>query len=157
MNQGKVLQVGSPFEIYERPNSRFVADFIGDSNFVKGRVLAINGSYATVQLEESAVEVVGMCQGELRQGDAVTVSIRPEKVQISREQSRGGKAIPGRIVTTAYVGADTRLIVEAGEGARFMVWEPNRTAVVDSRQMSSPGQEVWLTLLPENTLILSDH
>jgi spermidine/putrescine transport system ATP-binding protein len=154
LNHGRVLQVGPPFEIYERPTSRFVADFIGDSNFVNGRVLAVQGQHASVQLDGSDHKVMGLCQGDLVVGDPVTVSIRPEKIQINREPEHGGQVISGRVENTAYVGADTRLVVQAGNGIQFRVWEHNRSAVMDSRQMYSPGQELWLSFSPENTLVL---
>jgi spermidine/putrescine transport system ATP-binding protein len=157
MNQGKVLQVGSPFEIYEQPTSRFVADFIGETNLIKARVIRLNGSTTTVRLEDSGVDVVGMCRGEVVESQPVEVSIRPEKIQISLEKGPRGVSIPGRVEASAYAGSDTRLMVRIGSQTRIMVWEPNRTAVVDSRQLYNAGQDVWLTILPENTLILYDE
>src|SRR5512141_1388139 len=83
MSKGKVLQMGSPVEIYERPTSRFVADFIGESNFLTGNLEEVDGERATVQLDKIDLPVIGMRVGDLAAGRRVAVSVRPEKMRLT--------------------------------------------------------------------------
>ncbi len=73
MSHGQALQVGSPLEIYERPNCRFVADFIGETNFLEGRVTAVNGDFATLAVDGGRA-FVGRAGEGVRIGDAATLS-----------------------------------------------------------------------------------
>ena len=79
MNKGKALQIGGAVEIYERPNCRFVADFIGETNFLAGTIKAITKDRVTVFLNALNQEITGIWQGNLSVGQAVVVSIRPKK------------------------------------------------------------------------------
>ena len=88
MSQGKVLQMGPAVEIYERPTSRFVADFIGESNFLDGRVKAIKGEHAEVAIDAWGTDLVGLRLANVRVGDEVTVSIRPEKIRLVQAPDR---------------------------------------------------------------------
>src|SRR4030066_750356 len=83
MNRGVTLQTGSPIEIYERPNCRFVADFIGETNFFSGKVKSIDKEKVVVNISSPEVEIIGIGIGHLRIGQAVTVWVRPEKVQLA--------------------------------------------------------------------------
>ena len=77
MSHGKVLQVGAPVEIYERPNCKFVADFIGDSNFLEGEVRQCDENKVTVFVPKLGAEIDGMSESKFGQGDQVVISIRP--------------------------------------------------------------------------------
>ncbi len=80
MSKGKVLQIGTPVEIYERPNCRFVADFIGESNFFVGKLQSLTREEAVVHLPGLNTEVTGLPVSEgMVKGEEVVVSIRPEK------------------------------------------------------------------------------
>ena len=96
MSKGKVLQIGRPVEIYERPNSRFVADFIGETNFLSGMVQESQGEKATVLLDQVNIPVQGLRQGNLKPGDRAVISIRPEKMRLSEQCLPRGKLFPGR-------------------------------------------------------------
>src|SRR5512141_1164667 len=75
MSKGKVLQVGTPVEIYERPTSRFVADFIGETNFLEGRIKSIQGDRAVVNVPVWEEEITGLVTCPLNVGDEVAISI----------------------------------------------------------------------------------
>jgi spermidine/putrescine transport system ATP-binding protein len=153
MNQGKVLQVGSPVEIYERPTTRFVADFIGESNFLEGRVLALNGDQARVYLPGLAAELSGTAVSQIKVGDEVIVSVRPEKIRLL-DQATVNNCFEARVLTSTYIGSDTHVVVEA-KGTRLKVWEQNRISRLDPRSFYHVGQTVYLLILPENTLVLA--
>jgi spermidine/putrescine transport system ATP-binding protein len=138
MNQGKVLQVGSPEEIYETPATRFVADFIGETNFLSGTVEGREGDCALIRLDESTVIKAAHSEDNLSIGQAVTVAIRPEKVNIFAAQGvvkfddgstrpvpqyiealrsdADINLVPGRVEYANYIGTDTRYTVSFGGG-----------------------------------------
>src|SRR3989337_734170 len=90
MNRGRLLQVGTPSEIYERPADRFVADFIGESNFLEGVLLGQDGGRARVALD--TLQVSSAYAERPRVGQAVAVAVRPEKIRLSRQPLEGANA-----------------------------------------------------------------
>jgi spermidine/putrescine transport system ATP-binding protein len=154
MSQGKVLQLGPAVEIYERPTSRFVADFIGESNFLNGRVKSLKGDQALVSIDEWQTELLGLRFANIRVGDDVAVSIRPEKIRLREVPDEASNCFEGAVITSTYIGSDTRVYVNV-RGHRIKVWEQNRTSRMDTSASYSPGHKVWVSLDPENTLVLS--
>ena len=157
MSAGKVLQIGMPVEIYERPNCRFVADFIGETNFLSGTVKALKGEMATVSVPQFKAEIVGMAGKGLSVGQQAAISIRPEKIRISEKEVKDRNCFTARVVDTAYIGSDTRVIVDLGHDNRMNIWEQNTTSATDpSVYYYQQNQRVWVTLIPENTLVLPE-
>ena len=130
MNRGKVLQTGNPVEIYERPNSRFVADFIGETNFLAGSVEEVDGERVTVRLDRLDMPLAGLKVGELARGQRVAVSVRPEKARLTDHCVPLENCFQAQVVQSAYVGADTRVVVDLGSQTRLRVWEQNRIATL---------------------------
>jgi spermidine/putrescine transport system ATP-binding protein len=157
MDKGVVLQIGSPVEIYERPNCRFVADFIGETNFMYGTVKSITENRITVLLDKSGEELVGMGLAELSVGAQAAISIRPEKIRLTDKPSAMPNCFRGRVVNTAYIGSDTRVIVDLMDGTRLTVWEQNKVSTLDPNAYYSQGQEIWVFIFPENSLILPNR
>lgn len=155
MSHGKVMQVGKPVEIYERPNCRFVADFIGESNFFQGRILSTDGTRGHVHVPALNAELTGLLTGELSAGQEATVSIRPEKIRISNESGLNQNSFRGTITNSTYIGSDTHVFLDVG-GIRVKAWDMNKISTLDPRAYYSVGQEVWITLFPENTLIMAN-
>src|SRR3989304_2964361 len=88
MSKGQVQQMGTPVEIYERPANKFVADFIGESNFLEGRIKSLSGLEARVFIPSLNTEVSGIPISKgLAAGDEVFVSLRPEKVQLIQDRA----------------------------------------------------------------------
>jgi spermidine/putrescine transport system ATP-binding protein len=154
MNKGKALQIGLPVEIYERPNCRFVADFIGETNFLSGRVVSLKDDQAVVYVERLNQELVGLRQCDLSHGQEVVVCIRPEKIRLADQAAFQYNCFQSKIVTTAYIGSDTRVIVDLGGGLRMNVWEQNKISTLEPSAYYFEGQERWAILFPENTLVL---
>ena len=88
MNQGRVLQVGTPVEIYEHPATHFVADFIGETNFLEGKVVDHAEGWVRVKVEGLSILAAPPPGGVVR-GQAVTVALRPERIRLSREAPEG--------------------------------------------------------------------
>jgi spermidine/putrescine transport system ATP-binding protein len=157
MDKGVVLQIGSPVEIYERPNCRFVADFIGETNFMYGTVSSIQGESVTVHLDALEADVVGMRQGELTVGAQAAVSIRPEKIRLAEQPTLNYNCFQGRVVNIAYIGSDTRVTVDLQDGTRLRIWEQNKISTLDATAYYKSGQEIWAILFSENMLVLPER
>ena len=125
MNQGKVHQLGTPEEIYEAPANRFVADFIGESNFVPG-VMQKMGPPAEISVTgtEQPIAVEWLEDG-INAGDAVVVSVRPEKIRIHpMGQAPTYPAmcrLSGQVEKVIYLGTDTRYLVRLNEESAVVV------------------------------------
>ena len=103
MNEGSIMQIGSPRDIYERPRSRFVADFIGRTNLIEGRVVSAgeNGYY---RVGTVLGELTAAASDTLRSGEAVTLSIRPEDIALSEERPEGPNVCSGTVNSKVFLG-----------------------------------------------------
>jgi spermidine/putrescine ABC transporter ATP-binding subunit len=109
-NRGRVVQVGPPKELYERPASRFVADFIGINNLIDGTVQSANGAL----LVKTAVgDIRAGPDPRFRPGERCVLSVRPEHASI---QSKNDNELQGRIAFAAYMGSTLRYDVDVGNG-----------------------------------------
>jgi len=105
LEAGEALQVGAPRDIYRRPSRRSVARFIGETNFIDGRVLASGGGRAAVDTPAGRFEgVLGNPGGMAAPGSAATVSVRPECWRLCREAPAGANVVRGRIGGALYLG-----------------------------------------------------
>lgn len=161
MSQGKTLQIGTPVEIYERPNCRFVADFIGETNFLKGTVKKVDKEKVTVLLTSLSKEIEGLGQGSFISGQDVTVSIRPEKIRLADDSGAGAfkgleNFLHAKVVRTAYVGSDTRVVLDLGEDIKMRAWEQNPISTLDPDAYYAVGDVVRVYMPFENTLVLPE-
>ena len=109
MNKGVVAQVGTPQEIYYHPNSEFVADFIGEANFLKGSfVRSTDNGRAVMNIEGGEIDVAP--QGELEAGQEYTLVLRPEAATLGEE---GG--LPCRVVLSCFMGSYQNYHVMVGD------------------------------------------
>jgi len=113
MKDGRVLQIGAPKELYERPRTRFVADFVGTNNLVPGRVSERAGAELVVDTAVGRLRAVP--SGPV--SDRCVLAIRPENVAIfAGAATNGGNVVQGRVSFVAYLGSALRYDVEAGQG-----------------------------------------
>jgi spermidine/putrescine transport system ATP-binding protein len=126
MQEGNILQTGTPFEIYESPADMFVADFIGASNTLEGKVIEVTENRARIMTPETGVVTVDQDK-PLKIGDMIRVTLRPEKIQISKKEPSLDislwNRISGRVDQMIYTGSHTRFIVKSGEGKVFKVFK----------------------------------
>lgn len=117
MNNGHVLQVGSPSDIYEKPATRFVADFIGETNFVPVQVITQEGQNITLKLGDNTPFQIQLDTPEFFSGSA-TLAIRPERITLSTAEhalsESGWVSLPALITQVQYMGTDTRYHVRVG-------------------------------------------
>ena len=126
MDKGRILQVATPAEIYEAPNSRFVADFVGNVNIFEGKVAAATGDRVTIATSAgrkihvaSEVPVVA--------GQAVSYVLRPEKLRISAEPLPGPNVLEGEVWDIAYFGPVTSFHIRLDDGSTVKVAMVNAT------------------------------
>jgi spermidine/putrescine transport system ATP-binding protein len=157
MHQGHVLQIGSPTEIYERPRSRFVADFIGETNFLHGEVVAQENGEVTVRVEPDIQLRVPLGE-QPPPSSAVTVAIRPEKLRLVAEpHSRVENCLPGVIQEVIYIGTDTQFLVSLAQGLTIRVRQQNHISTPDRRAYSGDrGDRVYVAWAPESALLLAE-
>ena len=117
MSDGVLQQVGTPFEIYEKPQTRFVASFIGETNLFDGYVESVRGSDLTVTLETGTVA----CSGEgFQEKEMVAVSVRPERLLYS-ETPVEGFTLEGIVKEQIYVGSDLKTVVTLSNGNELRI------------------------------------
>jgi spermidine/putrescine transport system ATP-binding protein len=148
MDAGDVLQVGSPNEIYEHPKTRFVADFIGETNFLNGAVTEINGHEIFVNVDDQVV-VVARCETPVTTGQSVSVVIRPEKFRLQEDGM-----VTGIVEESIYIGTDTRYIMRLTDNTQVTVREQNLNP--DSVQIYNVGDQVGLNWNPAHALVLTE-
>ena len=137
MDAGKVRQIGTPTDLYERPASLFVADFIGTNNFMPGTITSVADGHALVATSEGPIR--GVVRGTPRVGGRATAAIRPENVALD-DASGVENRLRGRVVLSLYMGSILRYEVEAPGGTlvRIDIHDPKR------HRPLSPGTEVAL-------------
>ena len=104
MDRGRLVQVATPPEIYEQPNSRWVADFVGDVNLIEGRVVAVDGD---TLVESAAVgRVRAAAKAGVKAGDTVWIALRPEKLRLAHEQTSATSenSADGTVADIGYLG-----------------------------------------------------
>jgi spermidine/putrescine transport system ATP-binding protein len=153
MNGGCVEQVGGPREIYDRPQTAFVADFIGSLNALELTVHELVGAYAVMRLGGDERVVVPVGSGT-RAGDSFRVAVRPERIRIGPAGSpgaEGGSKLEGTIAEIVYLGMYTQFHVETRAGRVIC-----HHIADDSSEGFGPGSPVALSWEPEHTSVLGD-
>jgi len=118
-SHGKVCQVGPPKALYERPATRFVADFIGVNNLVEGTVRSVEGPEQTLRAETPLGEISAIHDEPLRPGDRCVICIRPENILLDGGSDSGRNHFKGKISFAAYLGNTLRYDVDLGNGVIF--------------------------------------
>jgi putative spermidine/putrescine transport system ATP-binding protein len=120
-NKGRIEQIGTPEELYDRPATRFVASFIGDTNLVEGRVLGVAGEIC--EIETAAGRIAASIRTPLPAGAAVFVAVRPERVVLATAQTAGA-GLEGIIVEQVFLGTSRKYVVRLADGTELVVLRP---------------------------------
>ncbi len=161
MSEGRVQQLGTPEDIYNYPANHFVADFIGDTNFIEGQVVSLHEKHTVLQVGREQV-IAGPSKVRLAPGDKVTMVIRPEKLNITHDKGEaqpqeaplGNGSSPTRALMNAkvtdevFVGTDNRVYVALKSGPELAVLVRNME--IDFK----PGDKVRLTYDPADSRLL---
>ena len=142
MNAGKIDQLGTPEDIYDRPQSEFVARFIGASNVIKGTARDENH----VDFAGTTLQVIG---AKLKAGETAPVAIRQHDIQLATQAPANPQnALKARVTREVFLGASRDYLVEVADGTALRI-------VTAPGNIVSEGSEVWLTLPPERCRALS--
>src|SRR6266571_4306195 len=146
MNGGRIEQVGAPREIYERPGSRFVADFVGSTNFLRGTVRGGDATAGFFQIDSEIGSIKVRAVDALLAGEAVTVSVRPEDIELSETKPQGENVWQGSVDQKVFLGESVDFQVAVGERRLQSRAHPSlRTRV---------GEPIYLRMDPEKCVAL---
>ena len=151
MDGGKLQQVGTPVEIYEYPQTRFVAEFIGDSNFLSGRIVSKQSGKITVLVDQQLPVLVTTTE-DLPAGKVVTLVLRPEKVGIYPADYAAENTWLGTVTEAVYIGTDTRYTVQLTAKSSIAIRRQNLHR--DDLQRHRVGDSVQVAVPPESICIL---
>ena len=139
MKKGKIVQIGSPKELYMHPNSLFVAHFIGESNFLEGYITKVKGKIAEVELREG-LRIKAFNEHDIKEEERVVLAIRPETCEMKKGHVKGENGLKGKIDKTTFEGTIIRYEIRLENGDRFVINRPSLTE--DWVQI---GEEVTIT------------
>lgn len=153
MEEGKIRQIGSPQEIYEYPNSHYVADFIGNMNIFEGYVAEDEMDHVLVRSDEIDCDLYINHASSAPVGSQVSVAIRPEKIMMTKDVKKGNRNVTKGIVDEiAYLGDVSIYHIRLASGKRVKVTAPNLVRLAE--RSINWEDEVYLSWLPENGVIL---
>ena len=154
MNEGRIVQTGPPTEIYEYPNTRFVADFIGTVNLVEGRIVEDEPDHVRIESEEAGCDLYIDHGIAGTMGTQVCVAVRPEKIEIGTEKPDGPHNVTrGTVDEIAYLGDHSAYLVRLPSGKTVRVTRPNLVRSVERKLTWE--DEVYLSWRPSSGVVLS--
>jgi putative spermidine/putrescine transport system ATP-binding protein len=149
MNAGKVEQIGAPSDIYDRPSTRFVADFIGDTNLFRGKVIRNGGGKSVLQVDHGlSIELDALPQ----ETGPLSIALRPEKISLATPPALTGHGLDGVVESANFQGGSVLYRVETAGGRRLLAQQPNN----GSHELFQAGAAVALRWKPSDIVILRD-
>jgi len=142
-DSGRIIQEGAPMAVYERPVTRFAAGFLGEANFLPGRVTAMEtGGLARVALDIGGEALCGLSSGQV--GQTVLLALRPEKITLAADGRAGVNAVRGKVLDVVFSGNSTTYRIAVGE--QVMVLFRQNLA----QRTVAPGTDVVLSWSPDH-------
>jgi len=154
MNEGKILQIGTPIEIYEEPKNHFIAEFIGESNLLIARIIEKDKNKIVVLIDDKIPLHINYEDDTLNLGQIVTILIRPEKAVLYPADYKLPASLMGIVEDVVYIGTDTRYLVRINNNNRLVIRKQNLNRSV-LRQFSC-GENVKIQIAPESIRILTE-
>jgi putative spermidine/putrescine transport system ATP-binding protein len=156
-NDGRIEQIGTATDLYERPSTVFVAQFLGESSLFHGEAISGSGGYGV----QSQGRTLRASRGNAHSGEAAALVVRPERIRLLSVDQPGpsgngpegnepsGNAVRGRVRQEIYLGSSRKLAIEVADGSQVLVRES-----AGDISASRPGDEVWLTFRAEDAAVL---
>jgi putative spermidine/putrescine transport system ATP-binding protein len=149
-NRGRIEQIGTPAELYERPATRFVADFLGETNFIPGRVLRSSGRLCQVDIAGGQFEATA--PRPVADGASVVLAVRPERLKLDPAPPQGA-GLTGVLTEIVYLGNARRAVVRLPDGRDcFSLHHAKEADAIGI----APGQAVSLSWQPEHSTVFPD-
>lgn len=150
MNKGKIIQIGSPSEIYEKPKNRFIADFIGKTNFLNVRLIKIEENYSLAALADTILKIP-VTDLNSPSGN-INLAIRPEKIDLSAQNfDTQENVLVAEVQHVSYIGPINRYGLILSDGSILYVDQPNRG------EYYKPSDKVFARLNPEFCFIIREE
>jgi iron(III) transport system ATP-binding protein len=149
LRDGHIEQIGGPRELYDRPRSRFVAGFLGETNLVRAKVAARQDGRITLDSTAGRLVSSAIPPTPPAQGDEVTCSIRPESLRFADAGGGDADALEGDVKETTFLGATAQSVVELKGGVQVKVSELNPG-------MTARSGKVRLTIDPADVVLVED-
>jgi ABC-type Fe3+/spermidine/putrescine transport system ATPase subunit len=127
-------------ELFERPHSRFVAEFMGLSNFIQAQVLGVDAAGSTLQAFGHAFEAPAT---GVKVGGSVQVALRPERIRLSPHAPLDSRAVPGQVLQAIYHGSASDYTVRLPDGSLLAVRQGHDTGAAHDAQHLAVGAPVW--------------
>ena len=143
LNHGSIEQIGTPETLYDRPATRFAAEFIGDANLIEGEVVESANGIARIRSAGAGTIPANARDADLAVGSAVYLVVRPERIQLNVEPPSEGTALEASITERAFAGENVRITLATDGGATFRCIKPSLPMY---RRMQR-GDRIWA--LPE--------
>lgn len=156
MNRGKIEQAGSATDLYERPQTAFVAKFLGVSNLVRGSIGQASGELSAVTTHDGATLHAPTNRCVEHAGSPVSIGVRPEKVTLSPAEQpapSGANVLRGKIVLSSFLGVSIQYVVQTAGGEELIVLAQNQDGSLP--ESLGAGREVQLTWDPRHTFVVA--
>jgi len=152
MNKGRIQQLGDPTTLYKQPNNKFVADFIGESNFITGTVESLDADGIGLRVGREIIKVES--NQPLTQGQEITFTIRPEKIVLKNQSDEDDTftSLSGHVQDVIYIGTDTRYLVSLQSGETVITRMQNGSGMRSAH--FGKGEKVNVAWLVEDAHIL---
>jgi iron(III) transport system ATP-binding protein len=148
MDEGSIMQIGSPRDIYERPRNKFVADFVGATNFIHGTVEATDGEAGRYHVDSEIGRLVSSSAEPLQIGDKVVLSVRPEDVELSDRPFADGNRLVGTVNAKIFLGDYLDFQVQLRERVLLTKAHSSLRTAVD--------EQVQVRINPEKCIAIPD-
>jgi spermidine/putrescine transport system ATP-binding protein len=152
MNNGKIEQLGRPEDVYERPATVFVAEFLGASNLLEGTYRGTDAGWGQVELA-NGVRIRIPVERDRRDGESLRVGVRPEKIQVfpvGTEPPASMNVVPATLRSAVFAGVSFQYFFQTGEGRDMTAFDRNSTGGA----VAKPGDAVRLAWAPQHTFVI---
>ncbi len=155
MDRGRIAQVATPAEIYEQPNSRYVAEFVGDVNLIEAKIAGHGGDGIELVSAQLGARMRAVPPANAKTGDTVWLALRPEKLAIALEKpsNAGANAVEGVVHDIGYLGDLSIYYVRLANGALMKAARPNLSRVVE--RPIAWDDRVWLSWAADAGVVLT--
>jgi len=151
MNHGKVVQLGTPTDLYEHPAEKFVADFIGESNFIEGKVESLNKHDRTCEVRtKNGLLISGSYKENISNGQTVHMAVRPSRITILNDHEQTSNSFEGTIREIIYLGETTKYEIELSKDDVMVMKRINRLGTLQVNN----GDNVKIGWDTEDTKVL---
>lgn len=151
LERGRIAQLGRPRDIYENPQSEYVAGFVGTANIWPGRITGLDDRLVSIWTDAGPLQALREHQPgaeRLRSGDLVSIVVRPEQIRLFREPGAAGtNLLPAEVQASLFAGPHTEIVVRAG-AMQVRIWSH------DTLAEHAPGQKVGISIAPERIRIV---